>query len=114
MADVYNMTVDKAATHSFTLTYQDANGDPIDLSAHSVRMDVREGYVNSDLVFSLTNGLGIDMTNATSGVLLITMTPAQTVLLVEDIYKYDLKINSAGVVTRLIQGKINSIRQVTA
>lgn len=113
MAEIYDFPVDQGATHSFTLTYTDSAGDPIDLSGHTVKMEVRKGFKDSALAFTLANGSGVDMTNAATGVLLVTMSAAQTGALEDDVYRYDLEVTLSGVVTRLVQGEITVNREVT-
>lgn len=113
MADSYNPIVDQGSTFAFTINYKDPNGVGIDLSGHTIKMDVREGYKDSTLMFSLTNGSGIDMTSAATGVLIVTMSVAQTELLVDEVYRYDIEATLSGITTRLLQGEITSSRQVT-
>ena len=113
MADTYDFEVDQGSTHSFTLTYQDANGSGIDLSAHTITMDVRVGFKDSTKAFTLSNGSGIDMTNAATGIIVVTISATQSGALNDDVYRYDIEADLAGVVTRLVQGEITVSREVT-
>lgn len=113
MADSYDFDLDQGATHSFTLTYADSNGTGIDLSAHTITMDVRAGFKDSTLQFTLTNGSGIDMTNAATGILVVTISATQSGALSDDVYRYDIEADLAGTVTRLVQGEITVSREVT-
>lgn len=117
MAQDYNFEVDQGATHTFTLTYKDSSGNAIDLSSYTPQMDVRDGFLNdvgSTLIFSLTAGDGLDMTNASTGIIVVTINSTRSALLVNSDYRYDIEIDAGGgVITRLIQGKISVDKQVT-
>lgn len=116
MAQDYSFDIDQGSTHTFSLTYKDSSGNAVDLSSHTPQMDVRDKFLNdtgSNLLFSLTDGDGIDTTNASTGTLAITINATRSALLVDAEYRYDLEIEDSGVITRLIQGKISVKKQVT-
>ena len=96
MATEYNITLRQGDSYELTFTYTDPDGVAKNMSGFTYQMDVREGYVNSDLVFSLTEGSGIDSTSESAGVLTISITSAQTALLTKGVYRYDLKLTDLG------------------
>ena len=114
MAECYDIEVDQGADHSFTINYADSNGTPIDLTDYSYRMDVRVGLKDSELLFTLTEGDGIDASGEATGTILVTINNMRTGLLQNLVYRYDLEITSpGGVVTRLIEGSVTAKPEVT-
>jgi len=111
----YNFTTKQGATETFTINYTDENGDPVDVSSWDPKMDVRTDYLDSQptALFTLTDGDGIDMTNADTGVIVVTISATRTTLMVDVKYKYDLELTSGSTVDRIIQGTIVSDKQVT-
>ena len=58
MAGQKNFEVDQNTTFRFIIEYKDTNGDPIDLSGASAKMQVRDTKGGSKLAFSLTSPTG--------------------------------------------------------
>ena len=113
MAARYNYTVDQGSDFTFTYTLN-SGGVAVDLSGSTFKMDVRTKYKDTALVFQLTDGSGIDITNAASGILVITFTDTQTKLLTEKNYYYDIEqTDGSGIVTRRLQGLITVSYEVT-
>ena len=112
MAQTKDFSIDENATFGFALTYEDSNGDPVNLTGYSARLSIAADY-DTDPVLALTQAAGITITPLT-GRLDIAVTPAQTLLLPSK-GVYDLVIQSgSGVVTRLIEGTIKVNKGVTA
>ena len=65
MAGQKNWEVDQNATFSFIVEYKDPEGDPIDLTGASAKMQVRDTKGGTKLAFTLTSpsgGITIDPT----------------------------------------------------
>jgi hypothetical protein len=58
---ILNLTFPQGATWDLSLTYVDGDGDPIDLTAHTARMQVRNSYTADPPVLSLASGTGITL-----------------------------------------------------
>jgi hypothetical protein len=113
IAGIYNATMDQGAQWTLTVVYDDSNGNPIDLTGYTARMQVRRKFDSPTAVLTLdTGGQGIVITPLT-GTLALTATTGQTGLVEGGIYVYDLEITNGGVVTRLIQGNMTVRPQVT-
>lgn len=116
MAGCWDIQIDQGSSFAWTITYQDENGDSIDISAWTSKMDVRIGFKDSELIFSLTPGSGIDDSDANIGILRFNFTKTQTALLVEPLYRYDVELTSnadAEEVTRILEGQIETSLEVT-
>lgn len=114
MAATENLTIDQGSSyeHAFILHAGGSTGPLFDLTGYTTRMQVRQtvGASTALLDLSVGNGLSIDTVTAK---ITLSLTPAQTRLLVFKTSYYDLEIELNGVVTRLIQGIITSSPEVT-
>lgn len=107
MADTYNLNIDAGATYQLTVTWNDSNGDPIDLTSYSARMKLKDTYGGTTLV-SLTDSDGITL-GGSAGTVAITISDALTSSIGGTSHTkgvYDLEVESAGgVTTRILEGK---------
>lgn len=112
-AGIYNATIDQGATWSVTVTYKDSTGAPINLTGYTAALQVRQQYSSVDADLTLTSpSNGIVITPLT-GVVVVTMTAAQTAALAEGYYVYDLELTSGTYKDRLIQGQLTVAPEVT-
>ena len=115
MAVSYNTVIDQGATWYLTVTYENPNGTPINITDYTAALQLRSLPSDPTAVLSLTTGAGITITGAT-GTVAITASAAQTRAIDEGNYYYDLEISSPAspsVVTRLVQGQIVVSAEVT-
>lgn len=77
-----NVEIIRQTRKQFTLTYPEGT----DFSGKSPKMEVKKIYTD-DVLFTLTSGSGISVTD---NVVTITISTAQTELMVDDKYKTDL------------------------
>jgi len=114
MAGQKNFEVDQNTTFTFIIEYKDANGNPINLTGASAKLQVRDTKGGSKLAFTLTSpssGITID---PALGKLTIRMTPTQTNKLFYPKSSYDLMLTDSNAVkTKLIEGFITLSRSVT-
>jgi hypothetical protein len=114
MAGQKNFEVDQNTTFRFIIEYKDTNGDPIDLSGASAKMQVRDTKGGSKLAFSLTSPTGGIVIDSLNGKLTITMTPTQTNKLFYPKSSYDVMlVDGNGVKTKLVEGFLTLSRSVT-
>lgn len=106
-----NLLVYQGATfdQTFTLT---VSGSPVNLTGYTAAMKVRATPA-ADAVLSLTNGSGITLGGA-AGTVAVVITATQTTAIPAGQYLYDLKLTSAGVVTRFIQGTFKVSAEITS
>lgn len=114
MAGQKNWEVDQNTTFRFVIEYLDSNGDPIDLTGASAKMQVRDTKGGSKLAFTLTSPSGGITIDAPNGKLTLTMTPTQTNKLFYPKSSYDVMlVDASGVKTKLVEGFLTLSRSVT-
>ena len=114
MAGQKNFDVDQNATFSFVVEYKDDNGNAIDLTGASAKMQVRDVKGGTKLAVTLTSPSGGIVINGTLGKLTVTLTPTQTNKLfypksVYDIMVVDTNANKI----KLLEGFMTLNRSVT-
>jgi hypothetical protein len=125
-AGKYNFTIEQGTTIKFELQYKDSNGDPIDLTGYSGRMQIRPDYADNTktsylyLSSSITDdgtGLNFSGSNGTtppvSGAIGVFISAVTSSTLNFDTAYYDVEIESGSIVSRLLQGTIKLSREVT-
>ena len=114
---VLDLSMWQGASWDYTLTWQ-TGGTAVNLTNYSARMQVRETYNAGTAVLSLTAGTGITL-GGTAGTIVLAATPTQTAAISAlppgpQQYVYDLELqSSAGVVTRLVEGRFLVYPEVT-
>jgi hypothetical protein len=115
MAVSYNTVIDQGADWYLTVTYENPNGTPINITSYTAALQLRSLPSDPTAVLTLTTSSGITITGAT-GVIEIHATATQTRAIDEGNYYYDLEISSPttpSVVTRLVQGQVVVSAEVT-
>lgn len=129
-AGLYNFMIEQGATLEKTIQYTDSEGNPVDLTGYTARMQFRNAPKGTVLYASLSTSLRADGTGitftpeindvvqpVTSGSIGIVMSAASSSLLSFDQAYYDLELvtNEGGVeiVNRLLQGKVKLSKEVT-
>jgi hypothetical protein len=113
VAGDYNIIADQGATFNRVITWNDSDGDPVDLGGYTARMQVRQRYVSTSTVLSLTSGSGITLGGAL-GTITLLVSASATAEVATGEYLYDLElVSGGGVVTRLLQGSFTVRAEVT-
>ena len=116
MSVSYNLVIDQGADWFFTVTYENPNGTPINITGYTAALQVRSLPSTPTAVLSLSTGAGITITGAT-GVIEIHATAEQTRIIDEGTYVYDLEITSPAtpdaIRTRIVQGQAIVSAEVT-
>lgn len=108
-----NLTFPQGATWSFSLAWNDDDGDPINLTGYSAAMQVRQTYKSTTPVVSVSSGSGITLGGAL-GTVAVQVSATTTDDIKAGRYVYDLELTSAGgEVTRLIEGTLTVTPEVT-
>jgi hypothetical protein len=114
MAGQKNFEVDQNATFNFVLEYKDDNGNAIDLTGASAKMQVRDTKGGAKLAVTLTSPSGGIVIDPLNGKLTIKMTPTQTNKLFYPKSSYDLMVvDSNGNKIKLLEGFMTLNRSVT-
>ena len=120
-AGKYSFTIEQGSTVDFVIIYKDSNGDPVDLSTYSSKMQIRLTYGSTPIVTLSSNlnpdGTGLNMGNATSGAIEIYIASCTSSMFNFDTAIYDLDIISGSgdcpVVNRILEGKVKLSKEVT-
>lgn len=113
LAGVYDFCIDQGATLVKTFVWKDANGAPINLNGYSARCQMRQSVHDDTVADSLTTANGRISIDGPAGAITLTWPAAVTTTFVHKRYVYDLELELAGVVTRLLQGCIAVSPEVT-
>lgn len=112
-AGKYNIVADQGATFSRNIHWKDENGDPINVTDYTARMQVRERYTSTSTVLSLVSPTNISL-GGSSGTVVVTVSASSMAGVTAGDYVYDLEmVASNGVVTRLLQGTFSLRPEVT-
>lgn len=101
---VYDIQIDQNATFSLQLIWKDALGVVMPLTGATGKMMIKPD-ITGTAIATLTETSGIIFNVATGGIEL-KLTAIQTALLTQPSYIYDLFITSAGVTTKLLEGRV--------
>lgn len=114
MAAQKNWDVDQNTTFTFTVEYKDSNGNPIDITGSTIKMQVRDTKGGSKLAFTLTSPLGGITVDGPNGKVVIKMTPTQTNKLFYPKSSYDIMLTDSNLnKTKLLEGFLTLSRSVT-
>ena len=108
-AGTYNFILEQGATFNRILTVKE-NNSAMNLTNYTVASKMRSTHDSGTVVGTFT----CTISDATAGEITMQMTNSTTAAIEEGIYVYDLEItNSAGTVTRLMEGNITVNHEVT-
>ena len=109
MAIVSNLTVDQGSTFSASIDITDTEDNILTLTGYTVAGQIRKTYDST-----ISVDFSASVSNASTGEVTISLTPAQTNALVAGRNVYDVEITSAGgTVTRVIEGQLEVTPGVT-
>ena len=125
-AGKYNFTIEQGTTVKLEFAYKDSNGDPIDLTDYSGRMQIRPDYADNTktsyiyLSSSMNDdGTGLNFGGSSGanspalGTIGVYISAISSSTLNFDSAYYDIELQSGSIVTRLLQGTIKLSREVT-
>jgi uncharacterized protein YndB with AHSA1/START domain len=114
MAGQKNFEVDQNATFSFVVEYKDEDGNAIDLTGASAKMQVRDVKGGTKLAVTLTSPSGGIVIAGSLGKLTVTLTPTQTNKLFYPKSVYDIMVvDSNANKIKLLEGFMTLNRSVT-
>ena len=111
MASILNQVIDQGSTYSKSITVYETDGTTIqNLTGYTVSSQLRKNYTST----AYTTILATIQTPATNGIIVMSLTAAQTAALKSGRYVYDLQITAADTtVIRVIEGIITIKPEVT-
>lgn len=113
-AGQYNIIADQGATFSRVVIWKDDTDTPVNLTGYSARMQVRQRYVSTSTVLSLTSPSSGITLGTTNGQIQIVVSASTMAGIAAGDYRYDLElISGSGIVTRLLMGSFTVRAEVT-
>lgn len=123
----YSFTIEQGATLDFELAYKDSNNNPIDLTDHQGRMQIRPTIGSDTVYITLSSSLDTDGTGLnfggsnglnppTSGTIGIFISANSSSQLNFNEAVYDLEIatgDNSPIVTRILEGQVKLDKNVT-
>ena len=106
MANKYDFNVTQGANFKPSIIWKDANGNPVDLTGYTAKMQVRKEPADTSYLIELsTANSRISIPTPANGTIEFNISSADTLGLASGTYKYDLMMtDSGGVVTKLVYG----------
>lgn len=102
----------KGETFDALLTWKDGDGNPIDLTSYSAKMQVRKNY-GATLVLELSTDNGRIVLGGTDGTIQLIIPSVDTTGLLVGDFMYDLVLTIGDTKQRLLEGKFNIKDRIT-
>ena len=108
-AGVHNIEITKGTDYALSVTLKDSGGSAINVSNYTFKSEIRKkASVAASATFTITK------TNASSGIIQLALTDAQTRALPIGKLKYDLVANNgSGDYTQYIKGNVIVVDTIT-
>lgn len=111
-----NLTIEQGAAFLRIVIYRDNNGNPVDLTGYTAKMQIRKTKDSSTVILELSTSNGLLVLGGVSGTITMALATGDTDPLDFVWGRYDLELYPDGDTTqaiRLLEGKINLSKQVT-
>ena len=113
-ANSMRLNLDSSSFNTYTSGGELVYRPPFDLTGYTARMQIRETLESTTTLEELTTSNGGITLGGTAGTITLLLTATETAALTFETAVYDLEIVSgAGVVTRLMHGKVVLVDEVT-
>lgn len=112
LAGLLDLSIEQGATFNLIMTYQDENGDPIDLTGMTARMQLRRQALSQLPLISLTTENGRITLGGVTGEIILNISATDTEELTGS-GQYDLELVNGPTVNRLIEGSFKICDEVT-
>lgn len=110
MAQFIELDVDQGTDFNFDLDLTNDDGSVINVTSYTFSSSIRKSYYSS----SVTANLSVQVVNAANGNVVLSMNSATTSNIKAGRYLFDVKqVDSSNVTTRLVEGIITVLPQVT-
>lgn len=114
MAATKNLLIEQGATFRLTLSIKNkSTGQPVNISGHTARMQVRPTVASSTVLINATTENGKIAVTGATGTIAVTISATETAALDFGSAVYDLESVSGATVTRRLQGTVTLSREVT-
>jgi len=116
MAAYLDIPIEQGATFTLDISVTDENGDAIDLTGYTARMSIKRDSRETAALLELTTANGRIIITAASGLVTLVLTAAETAAIStwqRGVYDLEL-VSGGGTVTRLCEGAVTLLAEVTA
>ena len=110
MADTYDLEIYKGSTYSLSITLNDSDGLPIDLTNYTVSGLLKNRYGNST---GLANLNPTKIAPYASGIVTLSMSSSVTSALPCSLAFYDIEITASGNTDKVLVGKASIFPEAT-
>jgi hypothetical protein len=109
----YDLIIEQGATFEKTVTWKDSDGNAVDLTGYTARMQIRRSKSSTTTILSITTDDAITL-GGTAGTVAISIPAATTATFTFRRAVYDLElVSGGGVVYRLLEGVVGLSKEVT-
>lgn len=109
-AGYQELFVEQGSDFTITLTIDDVDGNPFDLTGYTAKSQVRKSYYSANATAEFI----ITLTNPLEGLITLNLSSANTANIYPGRYVYDLYVNdNLNVKTRVLEGIVNILPRVT-
>ncbi len=113
-AGSYDLYIEQGATLSLPIVWKDSDGNVVNITGYTARMQVRQTVPATTILLSATTENGKLVIDGSNGKVTILLSAADTTAITWLTGVYDLElISGSGVVTRLLEGSVSVSREVT-
>ncbi len=116
MAAYLDIPIEQGATFTLDISVTDENGDAIDLTGYTARMTIKRDSREAAALLELTTANSRIVITAASGLVTLVLTAAETAAIStwqRGVYDLEL-VSGGGTVTRLCEGAVTLLAEVTA
>ena len=109
-----DLTINQGTDYVHTFIWKDENGDLIDLTSYTAKMQIRPNCGDGTLTLELSTVNGRISLGGTAGSIGLSISNSDTEALnfVQEVYDIELT-DGGGTVTRLVSGKVYLSKEVT-
>jgi hypothetical protein len=110
-AGYQELFIEQGADYNTTITLDDVDGTPYDLTGYTGKSQIRKSYYSANATAQFT----ITINNPTNGELILGLSSSNTANIAAGRYVYDvlIKDTTANTVTRVLEGIVNVLPRVT-
>jgi len=108
MAVTSNLVLDQGSDFTITINYNNEDGSSKDLSGYSARSQMRRSYYSTSAVTLTAN-----ISDSSNGEITLSLAANTTANLKAGRYVYDLEVFTGASVTRVVEGIITVLPEVT-
>lgn len=114
-AGIWNLVMDQGSVWTLQITYEDSNGNPINLTSCTAKMQLRSLPDDPNVALTLSSSNGSIVITPLTGIIAITATSQATGAVSTGPYYYDIEITDTvtNQVSRIMQGQIVVSAEVT-